>query len=297
MARGIGLLGRCGLLVVLAVVPLAAQDDLQALSDEFDDEATLANWKRIHQTEGWNADQLERFDINRTRQGVMMLVPYTNVWYRDYRGELVYKDIEGDFVATTRLYVTRRGGGGAPRSSFSLGGILVRAPREVTPTTWQPGGENYIFLSLGAASQPGQYQWEVKTTVNSNSQLQLAPAGGAEGQIRIARIGSSLILLRRAPQQSWQVHQRYQRSDFPTALQVGVTAYTDWPTCQRYQPQDHNGRVIRDGRPDLEVQYDYVRFQRPAVPESLRERNLMDRAAVPDSALLAFLGDAADQNG
>jgi hypothetical protein len=31
----------------------------------------------------------------------------------------------------------------------------VRAPRFITPATWTTGGENYVFLSLGAGNTAG----------------------------------------------------------------------------------------------------------------------------------------------
>ncbi len=36
----------------------SADDALSSLSDEFGSSASLAQWSRIHQVEGWNADQL-----------------------------------------------------------------------------------------------------------------------------------------------------------------------------------------------------------------------------------------------
>jgi hypothetical protein len=41
-------------------------DDLSVLNDEFDKSATLANWQRINQVEGWNANQLQAININQS---------------------------------------------------------------------------------------------------------------------------------------------------------------------------------------------------------------------------------------
>jgi len=46
---------------------LLAADDLTDLSDDFENAATLANWQRIYQTEGWGADQLETWNIDDTQ--------------------------------------------------------------------------------------------------------------------------------------------------------------------------------------------------------------------------------------
>src|SRR5436189_1959019 len=149
---------------LLLVAAIAATDDLAPLSDEFNDASTLAQWKRVYAVEGWGANQLELQDINTTRAGHMVMMPFTSTWYNDYRGELTFKEVQGDFVVTTDVEASQRGGTGAPRSNYSLAGIMVRAPRAITPSTWRAGGENYVFLSIGAGSPPGAFQFEVQTT-------------------------------------------------------------------------------------------------------------------------------------
>src|SRR5262249_47050770 len=158
---------------------------------------------------------------------------------------LVYKPVQGDFVMTTRVHVSNRSGSGAPRAQFSLAGIMVHTPRDITPQTWRPRGENYVFLSLGAANQPGTYQFEVKTTVNSDSQLQITEARSSEATIQVARIGDQFILLKKSATGPWTVHRRYRRPDMPATLQVGLTCYTDYPSASRLSPQQHNATVIR----------------------------------------------------
>ncbi|MCC7494919.1 MAG: hypothetical protein IT204_21390 [Fimbriimonadaceae bacterium] len=277
---------------LLAGVVLAqtAPAELTAHSDEFEDPATHVNWLRIEQVEGSTANQLLAGDINQTRPGWLTLVPRAVVWYRDWRGPFLHQRVSGDFVVTARLAITNRAGTGAPRSQFSLAGLLVRTPRQVTPQTWTPGGENYVFLSLGAADRPGSYQWETKTTVNSDSQLRLIPAPGGEGDVRIARVGPHLIFLRREPGGAWQVHQRYHRPDFPAELQVGLTCYTDWPTASQTPPAQHNFMALNGGNPDLRAQVDYVRYVRPPDAVAASGLALSDPASVPDAALLRWFG-------
>ncbi|QDT43339.1 hypothetical protein Pan241w_34390 [Gimesia alba] len=269
------------------------QDDLKSLSDEFDDAATMKQWLRIYQTEKTNADQLEKFDIAQTRPGWMVMMPYSSTWYMDYRGVLVYKQVKGDFVVTSNIRVARRGGDGAPRSNYSLAGLMIRTPRNVTPQTWRPGGENYIFLSLGSARRPGVFQFEVKTTLNSRSTLAVTDAGTPTALIQIARIGNDFILLKKTPSGSWNIHQRYRRADMPQELQVGLTVYTDYSTASRMQPAQQNTQVIKNGRPDLVAGFDFVRFNRPQVPSRLTGKSFSNPNEVSDADLLQFLGDKA----
>ena len=269
------------------------QDDLNSLSDEFDDPATIKQWSRIYQTEKTNADQLEKYDIAQTRPGWMVMMPYTSTWYMDYRGVLVYKQVKGDFVVTSNLRVARRGGDGAPLSNYSLAGLMIRTPRNVTPQTWQPGGENYIFLSLGSARRAGTFQFEVKTTLNSRSNLAVTDAGTPTALIQIARIGNDFILLKKTPSGNWNIHQRYRRTDMPDELQVGLTVYTDYSTASRMRPAQQNTQVIKNGRPDLVAGFDFVRFNRPQVPSRLKGKSFSNPNDVSDKDLLQFLGENA----
>lgn len=275
-----------------AIPPAAAKGaDISGLSDDFNDPKSLSNWLRIEKTEGWNNNQLQQCAI---AEGWLTLIPYTSSWYRDYRGILLYKDVPGDFVVTSRLNAANRRQNGPPSRSFSLAGLMVRAPRDITsPNDWREGGENYTFLSVGAADNPGNFQYEVKTTINSDSQLRTSAAPGGTAILQVARIGNAIILLRKEGS-VWTVHQRYRRQDFPNQLQVGITCYTDWPNVERVPVRTHNTTVIRNGQPDLVASIDYVHFRRPAVPASLAGRSLADPNSVSDSDLIAFLGDHAN---
>ncbi len=284
-------------------------DDLCALSDHFDDPVTLSDWQRLYQVEGWPHDQLETWDIDQTAPGQMTLMPYTSSWYQDLRGVLVFKPVTGDFVVDTRFTATNRAGSGAPNALYSLAGIFIRAPRPIeSPDDWTPGGENYVFLSAGAADAPGSYQHEVKTTIDSDSILQISsacdPACPAVPvfELRAARLdGVHLILLLRPAGGDWRVHRRYRRDDFPATLQVGLTTYTDWASIQGvYWPGDqfgHNMTLIGDGNPDLLARFEHVNYARPRIPAALAGRDFSapydpaDPTTVSDAELLQFLGD------
>jgi hypothetical protein len=298
------------LALALAAGGAGAYDDLTALSDEFDSASTVTNWQRIYQVEGWGNNALQTFDINATRPGRMMMVPHTSSWYAEWRGELAFKTVTGDFVITTDVEPRNRAGNGAPGSQYSLAGIMVRTPRTMTtPAQWTPGGQNYVFLSTGAANNPGTYQYEVKTTLNSQSTLYISNGAPARSSIQVARIGPHLILLRRAPGGAWQVHQRYFRPDMPATLQAGLTVYTDWPTCEAVGVQYQNQFVLTNGQrlpngvtlstchPDLVAAFEYVRYARPVVPAVLAGADLSNAGAVSDAHLLSFLGEAANVPG
>ena len=197
-----------------------------------------------------------------------------------------------NFVSRNR--VSRNRDKVVEEKGWVLAGIMVRTPRDVTPRTWRPGGENYIFLAHGSARSPGRFEFEVKTTVNSRSNLEVSPASGPDVTIQIARIGSEFILLRKDGDRSWEVHRRYRRSDMPPELQVGLTVYTDYGSASRLPPAQHNTQVIRGGNPDLRASFDFVRFSRPRLTSERQGRSLSEPSQVSDAELLRFLGEAVD---
>lgn len=305
----------------------ANDDDLALLSDEFDDPATLVDWSEVNAVEGWGpaGAQLNLWEIDASGSGAMVLQPHTVVWYEDWRGPLVFKEITGDFVITTRMQIDDRDDVGASDADdvpgdaqFSLGGLMIRAPRPIEngAADWLPGsrtdagqvGENYVFLSMGYATGDNQFSFEVKTTRNSVSTLELTPLGDSpnEVELRIARIGTSVIAMHRlAGQTDWTVHRRYSRPDMPQTLQVGMVSYTDWEKASDLPPIVHNGSVMAPGQivdptpwqpfsPDITARYDFARFARPVVPAELAGVDLVNDAT--DEQLLSFLGDAPNDD-
>lgn len=302
---------------LLAATPIAG------LSDEFDDASSIASWQRVNEVEGWNADQLQQWDINQTQPGRMVMIPESVVWYADWRGPMAFQEVTGDFAFTTQVHITDRdeiGGSDADDvpgdGQYSLGGVMIRTPRDITnpDTDWAPGsmaddgtnnGENYVFLSLGYGAGANEFSLEVKTTRNSNSQLELTALGLDVSVVNVqtARIGTDIITLYQIPGEDWQVHRRYSRPDMPETIQVGLVTYTDWEKASDFDPFYHNGNVLNGDfdptpgqpfNPDLVAGFEYARYVRPDVPAALLGSDLTDSTSVSDSELLSFLGDNAN---
>jgi hypothetical protein len=236
------------------------QTDLAALSDEFDDAASKGRWKLVHVTEKLGNQPVKTFEIDQPK-GWMTFIPKTSTWYRDYRGALAYKEVTGDFEVTTRIRV-RGKAGGAPQSQFSLAGLMIRTPRDLSRTPWRPGGENYIFLSIGSADQPGTWQHEIKTTINSDSQLRTWATNDGSATLRLTRKGAS-VTAAIDDGGGFRPVQTYNRPDMPRTLQVGICAYTDWPNASQVPPERHNASTTSGGNPDVIAELDYVRFSQP----------------------------------
>lgn len=288
-------------LLPLLLITAVSADDIAPLSDEFENSATLQNWQDIVEVEGWTTPAHEVADIDTSESGRFHIVPAANTWFAHLRGLLFFKEITGDFIATTRVRVLSRHNANdateVPNQSFSLTGIFIHEPRDIfqaapdpftTSAVWPPADygsdyipntENYIFLSYGTAGNPGTRQFEIKRTLNSNSQLYYDSTGisqtETEAWLQLVRVGDTIVCLRKhSLNGDWIVENRYPNNyhsfpDFGDTLQVGITAYTDWPTAEPFNnggletSYHFNYAPPSNGNPDLISQVDYFRFQRP----------------------------------
>lgn len=140
-------------------------------------------------------------------------------------------------------------------------------------------GENYIFLSLGTAGNSGTRQFEIKDTRRSRSELYFSSngiGGSNEAWLQIVRVGGTVVCLRKhSAAGPWIVENRYPNADhafpqFGATLQVGITAYTDFNSIVAYEAggpttQFHANYINLPGQPDLILDVDYLRLQRPHV--------------------------------
>jgi hypothetical protein len=306
MRRSVRFLAMILVAVTILSVASSSRAALLPMSDEFNNSATLANWSQIYQTEGWNASQLQVLDINATQPGRMVMQPYAVTWYQNYRGPLTYKTIGGNFSLATQVEV-RNGANQsvAPASTYSLAGAMLRVPRNITDpvTQWTAGGEDYVFLSLGHGSGAPGPQFEVKTTNNSNSVLELTPAAGLTATVQLSRVtndvGTFVIAMLQQGNSPWQVHRRYRRDDLAGTLQAGLVTYSDYATVSAIAPFDHNSYTLAPGHPllngatphpDLIGGFEYARYyDLENVPAALANVNLLDTVAATDAALVNWL--------
>lgn len=302
--------------LLLLVGPAAGQsDDLGGLSDEFDDAGRLAQWKRHDAVEGWPS-QIETLDVDSTSRGHLFIQPLTSVWYAGFRAPFLYKDVTGDFVLTTRVRTAGRTRE-FPDVEGSLAGMMIRVPRAGTAETWKPEDETYLSLTAGLASGPGGRGPALETTVTiaGRSALEWRTGRAEWVDLRIARIGASFVLLYRFEGGAWTATHLESRGvlgrfggmrpgliEEPAlggrSVQAGITAMTDWTTIRgKYDGlsagapfKAFNSTAVRppEGSPDLRAVFDYVRFRRLTLPDTLRGRRVGDLTA-PE--LLSLLGD------
>ena len=235
--------------------PLAAEEEKGFLS-EFENLSDIQEWKQ-HSPEGF-APKWEDPEVD---DGMLVLKPYASTWYNDYQGGHLYKEVTGDFELTTRLRVTGLEGG-VPSKSFSLAGIMARAPRDFTAETFTYAKENWVFITTGSAQPVGTQQYETKATKNSLSALELhdAPIGWVD--LRMLRVGHTFTLSAKpADTDDWEQHRVVELEDMPTMLNVGLIAYSNWNAVAA-TTLDYNELGAPSWSPDLIAHVDWVRLRR-----------------------------------
>ncbi len=254
-----------GALMSLGESRLFAQcePDIAALDDEFNADS-LSDWQRHYEVDGWQLDQAHALDINQTSPGHLYIEPEVTSWYEDYRAIYLFKEVTGNFIVETRVQVTSLTGG-LPSRDYSLAGVMVRAPREVTPATWQADQENWLFIATGRGADPNNPQLETKRTYNSTSHLILTPAEAGWVDLRIERLGQTFNLYARFPGDDWFLSRTIEHDLMPATLQVGLHAYTDWPTVSTFDAFAFNSQIVLSppGQRDQIARYDYIHFTRP----------------------------------
>lgn len=172
--------------------------------------------------------------------GYLRLDPSANtLWFEGASGPLVWQLVAGDFIVTADV-TSRRLSNPAlpPLATYRTGGLMARNPADAT--------ENYVFIAVGSEENPEAV--ETKTTTNSQSIYDEVPWPGAEGEVRICRIGARFEMLIRERGGDWQSLDVYDRPDLPNAVQVGPFGFAN------------------QADPDLRVSFHWVRFGTASQP-------------------------------
>lgn len=193
--------------------PDATDDPLVALSDEFDDPETLANWQLASEADGTPLAH-QYLEI---ASGTLGLEPTSTAWYGDYRGPLLFKLVEGDFVVEIDVSAVSPSDLSTPPSlPFNAAGLLVHNPGS------GPGHENWLAYNVGR--QLSSIAVEGKNTVESESVLTLVD-DLHYGRLRVCRVGNVFILAKQFDgDDAWVEQHVFVRNDFAPEVRVGLIA-------------------------------------------------------------------------
>ncbi len=159
-------------------------------------------------------------------------------WYMAVGGGYIYKDVAGNFKATSAVHVGHSQNPPNLTGAESLSGIMVANPTglaDLSPIN------NYVFNHVGFEGP--HLVVENKTTVNSHSTWTTLPWTSSAAELRVCRVGSTFYNYHRAiGATTWIADNSYLRTDLPNVLHVGLE--------QCATPQT----------PDFAATYDYFVF-------------------------------------
>lgn len=285
------------LFLAVLLAPAASANDLARFDDEFARRGSIGPWTLFHERFGW-PDKIKHLDVGGTTPGALNLQPQHSAWVRDLNAPFLFQEIQGDFDVRARVRV-RGQHSPVAGGTWSLGGLLARVPTRTSAAQWQPRRENWHFVTTGVGHVPGEQMTETKGTYNSYSSLKLRPFPTGWVELRLVRVGMSLVALARPDGQSqWQVRDRWYRMENNPSMQVGLVAYTtsdDVPAAPE-DPERINRSREPDARTDMVLEVDWIRFRRPqlaAEPDWYAQvsANPLAETGLSDAAMLALLGD------
>lgn len=239
--------------------------------DGFENETSLNNWTSL-EIDGWKS-KIRKIAV---ANGALTIEPTSSGWFEDNFAGHLYREYTGDFELSTKVK-SEGTTANLPQTAFSLAGLFIRVPRAFTADEWERGKENWMFFSIGSATEPGKPQFEIKSTYKSQSTLKIYPAKDKWVELKIVRVSEVFTLMHRFEGEEWILLDQFIRPDLPETLQLGVTAYADWPSLAEiypnYEAYNQNGTKLDKG--DLIASFDYVEIKPAPIQKELPIANFI----------------------
>ena len=135
--------------------------------------------------EGWHYINRNLF-VSYKKDDTITLIPIMrSLWEDDETAGMLYKEIEGDFIAETRITMVKSSDNAQlPDRGFQQGGIIVRSPNEEK--------QNYILLSVGTGGNANPKLFFKRTSENK-SRTVVNKNDAMSGWLRIEKAGNKII--------------------------------------------------------------------------------------------------------
>jgi len=248
--------------------------------------AIAAGWQRLTSGLG-SAEVFETVETDPS-SGAITIMPRSNAWYQSYRGGLLFREVDGDFLFRATVSVAGRDDRTLPQSPFSLAGLLIRSPDNAA------GSENFVLHTLGITDALNRVQFQQMVTQNGQSRIEREDSPVRQADLLIARMGASLWLRARTAGGQWTTLLQIQQPDLPSRVQVGLMAATDWASCEAAGATVHNSSGVPGGNPDLSAKFESVEIR--SLSESVRQQLAAGgdiSSAVLDSVLSSMTAESS----
>ncbi len=134
--------------------------------------------------EGWQYMNRNLFVSYRKNDTITVIPIMRSLWEDDETGGMLYKEIEGDFIAETRINVVKSSDDeNMPDRGFQQGGIIVRSINEEK--------QNYVLLSVGTGGNANPKLFFKRTTDNK-SRTVVNKNDNMSGWLRVEKAGDKI---------------------------------------------------------------------------------------------------------
>jgi hypothetical protein len=134
--------------------------------------------------EGWQYVNRNFFVSYKTNDTITLIPIMRSSWEDDEAAGMLYKDIEGDFIAEARINLVKSSDGDhMPDKGFQQGGIIVRSSNEEK--------QNYVLLSVGTGGNPNPKLF-FKRTTDGKSRTVVSKNDNMSGWLRIEKTGNKI---------------------------------------------------------------------------------------------------------
>ena len=135
--------------------------------------------------EGWQYINRNLFVSYKTNDTITLIPIMRSLWEDDETAGMLYKEIEGDFIAETRINLVKSSDGDhMPDRGFQQGGIIVRSIGEEK--------QNYVLLSVGTGGNSNPKLFFKRTTDNK-SRTVVNKNDNMSGWLRIEKTGNKIV--------------------------------------------------------------------------------------------------------
>jgi len=187
------------------IIKKISENDLPA-------ETSVAGWQYI------NRNLFVSYERNDT---ISIIPSMRSLWEDDETAGMLYKEIEGDFIAETRISLVKSSDGGqVPDRGFQQGGIIVRSVNGEK--------QNYVLLSVGTGGNPNPKLFFKRTTDNK-SRTVVSKNDNLSGWLRIEKAGNKVVAFFKTDNDSdFRKAGEYKLEWLHGKVQLGLTVFASF---------------------------------------------------------------------
>ena len=194
--------------------------------------------------EGWQYINRNLF-VSYERNDTITLIPIMrSLWEDDEAAGMLYKEIEGDFIAETRIDMVKSSDNDQmPDRGFQQGGIIVRSVNEEK--------QNYVLLSVGTGGNPNPKLFFKRTTDNKTRTV-VNKNDNMSGWLKIEKAGNRILAFFKVDNDAdFKKVGEYELEWLNGKVQLGLTVFASF---------SGDGPKMK---PDMKANFSQVKISKP----------------------------------